>query len=263
MKVVIAEDEDIALKRLQRILEKREDVAVVASCCSGDETVDAVINEKADILVCDIDLPVMNGVDAAVKLQRNEVAFVFVTAHPEFALDGYDVEAADFVLKPFTSERLNRAIDVAARRVLARRALRETSRIRDILGADPGSSRPPAAAPENSTRRADSRVIVRDNGRVYLLRSDEISRVEAHGSMCKVYAAGKVFETDGPFHRFLSSLGPGPFVQLGRSVIVNVNFIRELQEMFKGALVAVLSDGTRLRISRRNRQHVLDHLVTK
>jgi two-component system, LytTR family, response regulator len=263
LKVVLAEDEEIALARLQRLLAERTDLVVVASCCSGDETLDAVVAGQADIVVCDIDLPVMNGVDVAIRLLRREVVFVFVTAHAEFALSGYDVEAADFVLKPFTSERLGRALDVAVRRVAALRAIEETSRIRDILQTDRGFFPSTALRPDAPGKRADNRVFVRENGRVHILRSEDISRVEAQGRSCRIHCAGSCYQTEGPFQRFIDTLGAGPFVQLSRSVIVNVNHIRELQEMFKGSLIAVLLDGSKLRISRRNRAAVMDLLASK
>src|SRR5689334_13199660 len=112
MRVAIVDDEELARKLLREYLADREDIEIVAECANGFEAVKAVADLKPDLLLLDIQMPRLDGFEV-LELVGREVGVIFVTAYDKYALRAFEVHAVDYLLKPFTPERLREALDRA------------------------------------------------------------------------------------------------------------------------------------------------------
>ena len=160
------------------------------------------------------------------------------------------------MLKPFDGARLEKALRVPWERLQARQAASITERIRSLIDGTATTALPVHA--EDSA--IPGRLVVREHGRLHILRDDQIDRIEAEGRHCILHCGNAHHRIDGPLTSLGARLREHCFVQVSRSVLVNVDRIRELQEMFKGNMVAVMKGGAEVAVSRRFRKRVLVRL---
>ena len=186
----------------------------------------------------DIQMPQMDGVALARTLGEAMPAVVFVTAYDEYALRAFEVHALDYLLKPFSAERFKSALMHARQHLSSRRALGT----REAAGAE----------------RRD-RLVIKSSGRIYFVRIREIDWCEAAGNYVRLHVGPQTHLVRGTMGHIESQLDPAQFVRVHRSTIVNVDRIQELRSSFNGEYVILLSDKTRLTLSRGYR----DGLQTK
>src|SRR5262244_3567820 len=173
MKVAIVDDEELARKLLREYLADCEDVVIVAECANGFEAVKAVTELKPDLLLLDIQMPRLDGFEV-LELVGQEVGVVFVTAYDKYALRAFDVHAVDYLLKPFSPERLQEALTRARRRLDAKQPLPATQ-----LAA---AARAPGLYLE--------RVAIRDGANVYVIPTPKIDYVEAQDDYVCFHSEG-------------------------------------------------------------------------
>jgi two-component system, LytTR family, response regulator len=181
---------------------------------------------------------------------------VFITAFKRFALDTFKVHAADYLLKPFDRARLEQALGVARERLRARDAIELSEKIQAVVGTAPDGA--------TESRGADSRrFVVRENGRFLLVRNEQVDWIEADGRDCVLHCGKRCHRIDGPLAELAARLcATERFVQVSRSSLLNIDSIAELQEMFKGDLVAIMKSGEQVSVSRRFRTQVMDRLAS-
>jgi two-component system LytT family response regulator len=239
--VVIVDDEPPARAKLQRLLGDLPDFRVVAEAGSVAEAVPAVTEARPDVLYLDIQLGADSGFDVVDGLRAAEVAplIVFTTAYSEYAVRAFDVQALDYLLKPFDRERFVASIE----RVRAALAEADRSdveeRVRRLLAQMPGR---PAAVQQ---------ILVRGADRAYFLAVRDIDRVTAAGNYVEVHAGGKVHLIRESLTSFVAQLDAAEFLRVHRSHVVRLGFIAELKPMFHGDYELVLRDGQTLPLSRR------------
>ena len=238
--VVIVEDEPPARAKLSRFIDELEDFRVVAEAATVDEGIAAVTSVVPDVIYLDIQLGTRSGFDVIDGVRNvSSPLIVFTTAYSDYAVRAFEVEAVDYLLKPFDRERFMRSVE-RIRTALAepdRSDLEE--RVRRLLAGIPG--RPSAAR----------QILVRETERAFFLDVDDIQRVSAAGNYVEVYAAGKVHLVRDSLSSFVAQLDPTEFLRVHRSHVVRVNFIQELRPMFHGDYELVLRDGQTLALSRR------------
>ena len=238
--VVIVEDEPPARAKLSRFIDELEDFRVVAEAATVDEGIAAVTSVVPDVIYLDIQLGTRSGFDVIDGVRDvGSPLIVFTTAYSEYAVRAFEVEAVDYLLKPFDRERFMRSVE-RIRTALAepdRSDLEE--RVRRLLAGIPGR---PAAARQ---------ILVRETERAFFLDVDDIQRVSAAGNYVEVYAAGKAHLVRDSLTSFVAQLDPTEFLRVHRSHVVRVSFIQELRPMFHGDYELVLRDGQTLALSRR------------
>ena len=263
LNVLLVEDEELARQRLARLVRERADVELAAVCRNCDEAAEVMEAQPIDLALLDIRMPGTDGVRFSRSLRRQGDLphVIFVTAHRDFACDAFELEAVDYLLKPFDRARLYRALDLVLARMRAREAMSLVEKIRDTVGmpmparadASPVPSRPEAADAE--------RILVRSRGRLLPIPSREIDWIEADGHDLVLHVGKHVYGIDGPLHELATRLGETRFVLVGRGRLVNIEHIAQLHEMFKGDLVAQLRNGGEVPISRRFRKTVIQRLA--
>jgi two-component system, LytTR family, response regulator len=259
LSVLVVEDEELARERLARLVGYRPDLQVNAVCRNCDEAEHAIETQHFDVALLDIQMPGTNGIRFSQKLTAhgdNAPIVIFVTAHRRFACDAFEIQAADYLLKPFDQSRLDRALDAARARVQARNALVLVKQLQSSVGADAD----PLAIARKQALSA-GRVMVRENGCILIVRNDQIDWVEASGRDCILHCGKKVHRVSGPLSDLGARLGSDHFVQVSRSCLINIDSIAQLQEMFKGDLIAVMKNGEEVSVSRRFRTGVMDRLA--
>ena len=236
---VIADDEPLARERIRTLLAAFPEVAVVGEARDGNEAVAKVRELKPSLLFLDVQMPERDGFGVLERLPAAATpAVVFVTAFDAFALKAFEVHAVDYLLKPFTRARFNRAMDHA---------------LKKLDGSTPmGADRELLAllASIRAQRSAQERVAIRGGEAVYFVRIADIEWLEASGNYVKIHAGGQEHLLRDTLKNFEERLDPDRFLRVHRSAIVNVDSIQRLEPWFHGEYAVVLRDGTRLMSSR-------------
>ena len=244
MRILVVDDEAAARRRLVGMLGEMDE-EVVGEAQDGLEALARARELKPDVILLDIAMPEVDGLDVAAHLAEPRPLVVFQTAYDEYALQAFEREALDYVLKPVTRPRLERAMERARQQLVSRNRPELSAawleQMRGLLGA--------------ADRAPKRRVLVRDRAGHRLLPLREVLRF--HVDQGLVYA-----QTTGDRHATDLSLGQleartrGQFVQVSRSDLVNLEHIERLVASGDGSLTLSLSDGTPLRVSRRRAAEV-------
>jgi two-component system LytT family response regulator len=232
MRVAIVDDEELARKLLREYLSGFDDIEVVAECANGFEAVKAVAELKPDLLLLDVQMPRLDGFEV-LELVGNETGVIFITAFDKYALRAFEVHAVDYLLKPFTRERLREGLNRAFKR------LETKTGIPAELGA--------AARPAGTYLE---RVAIRDGANVHVIPVSKIEYVEAQDDYVSFRSEGKQFLKQQTLSDVEKTLNPAVFVRIHRSYILNIERLAKLELYAKDSHAAILRDGTRLAVSR-------------
>ena len=263
IRALIVDDEKPGRERLRRLL-TRDDRVELSGCCAGGAEALEVIRAAAhaggpvQLMFLDVQMPELDGFGVLAALVRDTPPLavpevIFVTAHDEYALRAFEAHAMDYLLKPFSDERFQAALDRALRHVRAGHADAMVSQMQALLdGSGRGQTvTAPVPAPP---RRVLDRIVVRGSDRVRLLPVEQIMWIEADGMYVKLHTR------DGASHLHRALLGSldraldaRRFVRIHRSAIVNIDVVAELRQDPHGDYVAVLRDLTEIRVGRRFR----------
>lgn len=239
MRALIVDDEPPARARLRRFLEAEPDVELIAECASGPEAVETITRTAPHVVFLDVQMPVMNGFDVLAALPPGPLpAIIFVTAYDEYALRAFEVHAIDYLLKPYSRERLREAIA----------CVRARATPDELVGIGQGLLA--LAAELRSGRERPERIAVRADGRVFFISIAEIDWVEAAANYVRLHARGEAHVLRESMKNMETRLPTRSFLRIHRSTIVNIDRIRELQPWFHGEYIAILQDGTKLTVSR-------------
>jgi two-component system LytT family response regulator len=237
LRVLIVDDEPLARQRLQRLLRAEADIEVLAECDEGRAAVVAIQEHRPDLVFLDVQMPEVNGFDVLAAVGAKQMpAVIFVTAYDRFALQAFEAQAVDYLLKPFGEERVRKALE-RARQFLAggaRRALEEQMA---------GLLRATAAV------RGAACVLVKRQGRVLVLRPSEIDWIEAYGDYVRLHVREEAHLLRATLTDMEQKLGPQGFVRIHRSRLVNWERVREFVAEGERESVVVLKDGARLNAS--------------
>lgn len=233
LRIVIADDEDLARSLVREYLKDSLDLEIVAECRNGFEAVKAVTELKPDLLLLDIQMPRLDGFEVLELIER-ETNVIFITAYDQYAIRAFDVHAIDYLLKPFSAERLNEALD---------RAMKKIDR------GEPTTTAALAAEARPPGTKAD-RILIRDGGDVHVVPMAKIDYVEAQDDYVCFRAEGKRYLKQQTLADVETALDPARFVRIHRSYILNVDRLAKLELYAKDSHAAILRDGTRLPVSR-------------
>lgn len=243
IRTIIADDEHLARKKLRLLLGSEPGVQVVAECQDGQQTVGAVRAHKPDLLLMDVKMPDVDGFEVLLQLTADEMpVVVFTTAYDQFAVRAFEAHAMDYLLKPFERERLHQAIERARAELLKSHNRDLTNRILDLLAGN--------TEPKINPRPTDDRMVIRAGGKVVFLDMAEVDWIEAAANYVKLNVGKESYLLREGIGRVSERLDPDRFVRIHRSVIVNVNKIKELQPCDSGEYIAVLKNGKELSCSR-------------
>jgi two-component system LytT family response regulator len=232
--VLVVDDEAPARSILREHLERLPGVRVLADCANGIEALRAAAELAPDVVFLDIEMPRLSGFEV-LELLDPKIAAVFVTAYDAWAVKAFDVHAVDYVLKPFEPARIAAAVERARERLSSSRPPRDP----DALAA--------AARPAGTFLE---RVVVRDGARVHFIPVEKLLAARAQDDYVELSSEGKKFLKSQTLANLASGLDPRHFVRVHRSHLVRVDAIARLEAYAKGSYVAILTDGSRVPVSR-------------
>ncbi len=268
IRVLVVDDEPIARRRVRRLLRLEPDVDQVDEVGSGGEAIAAIKKERPDLVLLDVQMPDVDGFGVVDALGADQMPpTIFVTAYNEYAVRAFDVNAIDYLLKPYDPDRFRAAFQ-RARSHLERVSSAEQGRkiralLEEVLGEDRTTAAladRPAGAPGATqamprTRFLD-RLMVKHDGRVFFVKVSDVDWFEASGNYVRVHTGKVSHLIRETMHHVESQLDPSMFVRIHRAVIVNIDRIKELQPWFAGDYVVILRDGRQLKLSRTYREHL-------
>jgi len=240
---MVVDDEDLARSILREYLAAHADVEVVAECANGFEAVKGVAELYPDVLFLDIQMPKLNGFEV-VDLIDEDIAVVFVTAFDEYALKAFEIHAADYLLKPFSEDRLTLALDHAKEQL----ASGTTKRVKQL-------------AEESLVHDGPvDRLVIREGSRVEIVPVDRVEYIEAQDDYVRVISAGKKLLKKTTMNTIETMLDPRRFVRIHRSYLLNIEQLVKLELYAKDSRMAILKNGARLAVSRSGYSRLKDLL---
>jgi two-component system, LytTR family, response regulator len=251
IRTLIVDDEPLARRNLRLLLEKDPQIEIIDECRNGREAVTALKNFSPELLFLDIQMPEMDGFDVLAAVGPRQIqAIIFVTAFDQYALKAFEVHALDYLLKPFDNARFQRALDKAKSQIEQRQVDHLSRKLLALLddrerNHDGGPAKPYL-----------SRLMVKLASRVILLKVSEIDWIEADGNYAKLHVGRKAHLLREKMHDLEAQLNPRKFVRIHRSIIVNLDRIKEMQPHTNGDYIVVLEDGAKLRLSRSRREQL-------
>jgi two-component system LytT family response regulator len=236
IRAVIADDEVLARQKLRVLLTGEKDLELVGEGTTARETIDLVHLTRPDLLFLDIQMPGMDGLDVVSALSLDAElclpSIIFTTAYDQYALRAFEINAVDYLLKPFTHERLSRAIE-RARTTISQ--LRETGNSK----ADEGQN--------HYTRR----MVFKSRGRILFLPVEDIRWVGAEENYVRISTEKESHLLRETMARLELRLNPEFFIRVHRSTIVNLHYVKEIRtESQEGDSFVLMTDGQKLPVSR-------------
>jgi two-component system LytT family response regulator len=245
IRTLIADDEPLGRQRIRSLLQGDPEIDVIAECGDGPETVAALQSESCDLVFLDVQMPRLNGLEVVQAVGPERMpAFIFVTAYDRYALRAFEVQALDYLLKPFDRDRFTKALE-RAKAVVGRVKNDDASQqlLNLLEEAKPG-------------RKHLERLAIKCSGRVFFLRLDEVDWIEAAGNYLKLHVGKDFHLLRETVNNLEGRLDPKQFLRVHRSTIVNIDRIKEFQPLFHGDYVVILQDGTQLPVSRTYKQRL-------
>jgi two-component system LytT family response regulator len=241
LRVLIADDERPARRFLANLLAATPEVEVVGEASNGKEAVELIERLRPDLALLDLQMPELGGLEAARLVSSGALpAIAFVTAFDEFAVQAFELNAVDYLLKPVEKGRLNATID----RVRARVKASTAERARNVSAA--------TAALEMATRRSFlERIPVRKRDEVLILPVRQIASIVADGELLQITTiANERYTISHRLHALETKLDPRRFVRLGRGTLAAVDSIQRVSPMPGGTYRVTLTNGQQLPVSR-------------
>jgi two-component system LytT family response regulator len=233
LRCIVVDDEPPARQLLRLMLQEQENVELVAECATGPQAVQGIREHRPDLVFLDIQMPQQDGFQVLQELSPGEFpAVIFVTAYDRYAVKAFELNAIDYLLKPFDEERLSTAIGRARDRLAQRDRVELDRQIAAALSL---------LRPGEGDRR---RLSIKEGDRTYLHRIDDIDWVEADAKYVKIHSGKRTYVMRETMKAMEDRLAGPDFVRVSRSAIVNLDRIREIQPWFNGDYVLILQNGT-------------------
>jgi two-component system LytT family response regulator len=245
---VLADDEVLARQKLRQLLRDEPEIDVVGEGMTAAETIDLVRATKPQLLFLDIQMPGMDGFDIASELCSDKAMptphIIFTTAHDQYALRAFEIHAVDYLLKPFTRERLSSAVERARKEIL-------------LEGQQPAGN---SSIGHNGSRYT-TRIVFKSRGRIVFLPVSDIRWISAEENYVRISTQTETHLLRETMARLEEKLDPDMFLRVHRSSIVNLQHVKEVRTEADGDYAVVLVNGEKLTMSRGYRSRINEWLT--
>jgi two-component system LytT family response regulator len=242
IRTVIVDDERHARQKVRALLAGESDVEIVRECANGDDAVKTINEVRPDLVFLDVQMPGRDGFDVLREIGDAAKHVVFITAHDQYAVRAFEVQALDYLLKPFDRQRLDKALQ----RVRAR--MRDGDDLQEQLRALVEQVRPPETTID--------RIMVKSAGRITFLRVDEIDWIEAADNYVRLHAGRETHLVRETMNNLETRLDRRTFVRVHRSAIVNIDAVEEIRSLFHGDHNILLRTGVEIPLGRSYRDRL-------
>jgi two-component system, LytTR family, response regulator len=245
IRVLIVDDEPLARKRLRELLKDDHEIAVIGECANGAATISATRELAPDLIFLDVQMPGIDGLAVSETFDgKGSPMVIFVTAFEQYAVRAFDVQAVDYLLKPFDRARFTQALLRAKERLREKRRDDVNQQILGLLYEI-----------KDKPQYLD-RLVIKNNDRVFVLKTDEIDWIEAEGNYVRIHFGKQSSLLRETLTRLTAQLDPRKFPRIHRSRLVNIDRIQELQPWSHRDWRIILRNGAELRLSRNYRDQL-------
>jgi two-component system, LytTR family, response regulator len=264
---LIVDDEELARRGIELRLEDHPDFKVVAQCANGREALEVIANEQPQLMFLDIQMPGMSGFDVVSHIPQESLPIiVFVTAFDQYALNAFEAQALDYLLKPMNDVRFTQTLARVRTLIQQRAAVAQREQVMGLLANTRGT----ASLDEVSLKRdelnrtTDYAVIlpIREETDTVRVHVASIDWIDAAGDYMCVHASGRTYVLRETMKSLESILDPKMFQRVHRSTIVNISRVRRLRPHTNGEYFLTLEDGQEIKLSRSYRDRV-DQLLQR
>lgn len=235
LKVIIIDDEVLAREIIKKYLQNHPDIEIVCECINGFEGIKAINEASPDIIFLDIQMPKLTGFEMLELIDKKPV-IIFTTAHDHYAIKAFEVNAIDYLLKPFPQNRFDEAIKKAKLQL--------------------SSEQTDAPLIENLIKHNDDnieyidRVIIKDGSKISIIETDSIKWFEAQDDYVMIYSGEGKFLKQKTMRFFEDHLDPEEFIRIHRSYIVKIKEIKQIELLEKESYQVKLKEGKALPVSK-------------
>ncbi|MFZ6861484.1 LytR/AlgR family response regulator transcription factor [Undibacterium sp. Ji67W] len=241
--VIIADDEELARRLITEYLRPHQDIHIIAECETGTEAVDAINQQGPDLIFLDIQMPELTGLEV-LEISGRHSGVIFTTAYDQFALKAFDLHAIDYLLKPYSQQRFDEALNKARKLLQQADAPPETG-IQQLIF-------------ENTEKT--QRLLIRDRNQVHVVPVATIDFIKAEDDYILIHAAGKSWMKTQSLSDIEAQLNPTQFVRIHRSYLLQMHALKGIVRQNKDSVVAVLNNGEKLPVSRSGYERLKEHL---
>ena len=234
IRVIIIDDEELARDIIEKFLEVYENVEIVAVCTNGFEGVKSINDFQPDLVFLDVQMPKLNGFEV-VELIDSSPVIIFATAFDEYAIKAFEMNAVDYLLKPFSKDRFGQAIERAKERI---RSKENNPKILKKL----------TESIQDEGVFLD-RVVVRSGSKIKVIPVGTIKYLEAQDDYVMIYATDGRFLKQQTMKFFEKHLDPDKYIRVHRSYITNIELINQIEPYEKESYIAKLKDGSKVKVS--------------
>ncbi len=241
IRIIIIDDEALARQITKNYLNKRDDIEIIAECSNGFDAIKKINELKPDLIFLDIQMPKLTGFEM-LELIENPPVIIFTTAYDHFAIKAFEVNAIDYLLKPFSEERFNAALDKAIAQLGDR--FRQNSAIENIIKTN------------DEKIEFLERVVIKDGSKITVIPVEEIKWIEAQDDYVLINSEKGRFLKQKTMKYFETHLNENQFVRVHRSYIINLDFIQHLEQTETESYRLVLKNGKEIPVSKTGLQRL-------
>ena len=241
---MIVDDEPTARRGVRMLLKRDRGVEIVGEAANGAEAINLINRTKPDLLFLDVQMPGGDGFEVLARMDKAAApVVVFVTAYDEHALHAFEVNAVDYLLKPYDDARFTAALQRAKDEVHLRRADHVNTQLSQLI---------------EYLQHEQDRILLKSSGEIFFLKAEQIDWIEAEGDYMKFHVAGHTHLMRETMAHLEARLDPKRFIRIHRSAIVNIDRVQKLSPSFLGEYAVILQDGTKLKLSRGYHERIAD-----
>ena len=260
LRALIVDDEELARRGLEIRLAEFDDIEICAQARNGREALAAVREHSPDLMFLDVQMPGMDGFEVLQRMSGSNMPdVVFVTAYDEFALQAFDANALDYLLKPINDDRLREAIERVRSHREAKQADDQRNKLLKFVCELTGRELTLESALQAATgehQEYPSRIAIRDGSETNCVEVESIDWVDAAGDYMCVHSSGDTYVLRGTMKHLEDLLDPEIFVRVHRSAIVNRHRVTSMRPHRNGEYFLQLGDATELKLSRKYKSNV-------
>lgn len=241
IKTLIVDDEVLARERIISLLKKENDIEVIGECSDGEEALIIINTLKPDLVFLDIQMPVMSGIEVIKNLNNFIPEIIFVTAYDEFAVEAFEINALDYLLKPFDRERFSKTLARARQRILSNNTNEISKKLNNIFLT---------FSQNKPEEKYLTKFVIKSAGKISFINADEINYIEADGNYLTLHTANNKSLYRDTITNISEKLNPEIFIRIHRSYTVKIENIKEMQSHFNSEYIITLKDNTKLKSGR-------------
>jgi two-component system LytT family response regulator len=242
IRALIIDDEELARELIKNYLKNQSGIEVVGECENGFEGARSIAELKPDLVFLDIQMPKLNGFEL-LELIDTPPEIIFITAHNEFAIRAFEMNAVDYLLKPYSQDRLIAAVEKAREKILTGG---EKAKINQLI--------------QQPLTEKLERIVVKSGTKIKVIPVDRILYLEAQDDYIMVYTDEGKHLKQGTMKYYEDHLDPSRFIRVHRSYIVSIEQVVQLEPYAKDNYIVKMKNGTALKISRNGLKNLRDKL---